>query len=249
MDHKSKLKLDGLTILEGAFSSSQCKYFIEKLQKIVEFNRRTISYTQGQNTTFTPNFFRHDLDLLALVNIPAVDEILTDLIDEDYVLVACNAINRTKSEDNKAAIDVGQNWHTDSPYVGGRRMEAGIFYSVLIMLDEFTSENGTAFIPNSHLRTDRPNRDETYPEIMITGKPGDIVIFDSGLWHKGGVSTEANRWGVFNLYGPWFIKPYFNFPKMFDFDSSNLDPVSARLLHFNSTPPNDETERFATLVK
>ena len=101
MDHKSKLKLDGLTILEGAFSSSQCKYFIEKLQKIVEFNRRTISYTQGQNTTFTPNFFRHDLDLLALVNIPAVDEILTDLIDEDYVLVACNAINRTKSEDNK----------------------------------------------------------------------------------------------------------------------------------------------------
>ena len=81
MDHKSKLKLDGLSILDGAFSSAQCKYFIEKLQMIAEFNRQTMSYTQGQNTTFTPNFFRHDLDLLALINISAVDEILTDLID------------------------------------------------------------------------------------------------------------------------------------------------------------------------
>lgn len=249
MDHVNKLKLEGLTKIEGVFSNAQCENFISKLQTIVEFNRRTIGYTQGQNTTFTPNFFRHNLELISLINIPVVDKILSELIDEDYVLVACNAINRTKSEDNSEAIEVGQNWHTDSRYVGGKRLEAGVLYSVVIMLDQFTEANGTAFVPNSHLRTDRPDRYGSYPDKMIVGSPGDIVIFDSGLWHRGGVSTEARRWGVFNLYGPWFIKPYFNFPGMLGFDSGNLDATSSRLLHFNSIPPNDETERFNTLVK
>ena len=76
-----------------------------------------------------------------------------------------------------------------------------------------------------------------------------MIIFDSGLWHKGGTSSSKRRWGVFNLYGPWFIKPYFNFPEMMGGKNLSSFPNSAKLLHFNSTPPRDETERFTTLVK
>ena len=28
------------------------------------------------------------------------------------------------------------------------------------------------------------------------------MIFDSGLWHKGGPPTQKSRWSIFNYYGP-----------------------------------------------
>ena len=41
-----------------------------------------------------------------------------------------------------------------------------------------------------------------------------MIIFDSGLWHKGGKSTNKSRWTIFNYYGPWWMKPYFSYDKM-----------------------------------
>ena len=126
------------------------------------------------------------------------------MIDDDYVLVACNAINRSLGEENPNSVNVGQNWHTDSRYVGEEN--ATRCFSVVVMLDDFTKENGaTSYVPNSHLRLDRPDRDGNFSETQITGKAGDVIIFDSGIWHKGGKSTNQKRWGVFNLYGPWLL--------------------------------------------
>tara|TARA_B100000963_G_C22629173_1_gene673973 strand:- start:2227 stop:2982 length:756 start_codon:yes stop_codon:yes gene_type:complete len=248
--HVENLKLEGITKIQKCFSVSECEKFIQSLDEIVIANKKKINYTSGGNSTFTPNFFRHNLDLLKLIDIPIVNDILKDMIDDDYVLVACNAINRSLSEENPNSVNVGQNWHTDSRYIGGKRMQAGVFFSVVVMLDDFTKENGaTSYVPNSHLRLDRPDRDGNFSETQITGKAGDVIIFDSGIWHKGGKSTHKRRWGVFNLYGPWFIKPYFNFPNMLGDIKNSISPNTAKLLHFNSIPPNDETERFSTLVK
>ena len=250
MDNVNELKSNGYTIIRDVFSLKECEIFIHHLENIVEKNSSELSYTVGKDSTFTPNFMRHEPELMRLVNIDPVDSILTKVIDEDYVLVACNAINRISSEDNESSIAVGQDWHTDSRYVGGKRMEPGIFFSVLVMLDSFSEQNGaTAYVPNSHLRTDRPLRDGDYSSFLMEGSVGDVVIFDSGIWHKGGVSTSARRWGVFNLYGPWFIKPYFNFPLMMTDKVNQLSIKDKKLLHFNSTPPRDETERFNTLIK
>ena len=250
MDNVSQLKLNGYTVLKDVFSDSECETFIHSLSKIVKINSKELPFTIGKNSTFTPNFMRHNSELMQLINIKPVDDILNQVIDEDYVLIACNAINRVSSEDNESSLAVGQDWHTDSRYVGGKRMEPGIFFSVLVMLDSFSEENGaTSYVPNSHLRTDRPFRDGSYDSFLLEGNVGDVVIFDSGIWHKGGISTTARRWGVFNLYGPWFIKPYFNFPVMMQDKVENLTTKDKKLLHFNCTPPNDETERFTTLVK
>ena len=57
-------------------------------------------------------------------------------------------------------------------------------------------------------------RNFNYKSKFLTGKKGDVVIFDSSLWHKGGMPSNLPRLGIFNLYGPWWIKPYFNFQKM-----------------------------------
>ena len=38
-------------------------------------------------------------------------------------------------------------------------------------------------------------------------KSGSICIMDTGLIHRGGISTKTSRWSVFNIYTPWFVKP------------------------------------------
>jgi hypothetical protein len=47
-----------------------------------------------------------------------MDEILKRVIDEDYVLISANAVNRSVVGDNPR-------WHTDSRVIGGRRLDWG----------------------------------------------------------------------------------------------------------------------------
>ena len=70
----------------------------------------------------------------------------------------------------------------------------------------------------------------------IFGKAGDAVVFDSNLWHKGGESTENNRVSLFSLYGPWWIKPYFNYEKYLGKKNTksldkNIKNITSIILH------------------
>ncbi len=83
-------------------------------------------------------------------------------------------------------------FHMDSD--GGRHRDA-IGYNAataIWMLDPFTVENGaTAFVPGSHLLGKSPKElmadiQATHPgEIIITGQPGDVLVFNGHGWHAG----------------------------------------------------------------
>ena len=84
---------------------------------------------------------------------------------------------------------------------------------------------------------------------QILGEQGTVVIFDTGLWHRAGTpSRKFSRWSIFALYGPWFMKPYYDFPNMFK-KNCKLSKNLKKLLHFNSVPPKNELERTNTLQK
>ena len=79
-------------------------------------------------------------------------------------------------------------------------------------------------------------------------KRGNTVIFDSGLWHKGGKSTNKSRWSIFNYYGPWWMKPYYLFDQMLGKKKlNNLNTDLKRMLHVYSTPPKNNSIRVSTL--
>ncbi len=235
--HQEELRDQGLAIIPGAYTEELAAFFADHLSEIAG--------PMAGDTQNVWSFFRHDPKLWALIYHAKLDAILKEMIDEDYVLIAADVINRQKKGE---ASNFANDWHTDSRYVGGKRLEAGFFYSVMIMLDPFTRENGgTHYIPGSHKRRDRPERHGEYEYEVLTGEPGTMVVFDSGLWHRGGPSSGERRWGVFNLYGPWFVKPYFDYPKMMAGKPTTKE--MRRLLHFTSQPPVDETERTNTLVR
>ena len=242
--HVRELRDVGLIQIPGVYSQAQCSRFIETCQRLVKS-------TGAQDTQNVWNFFRHDPDLLALITNEPMDAILQAVMGADYTLTAANVINRQQLSGEAAKANYAADWHTDSRYVGDERLDRGFCYSVVIMLDEFSADNGaTHYIPGTHKDRTRPERHGDYQYEVLTGTPGTMMIMDAGVWHRGGPSSPRSRWGVFNLYSPWYVKPYFDFPKMMGEDfGESASPVLQRLLHYASQPPRDETVRINTLVK
>lgn len=90
-----------------------------------------------------------------------------------------------------------QGLHADRP--PGRFHEVDAI-TTLWMLDDFTPENGaTRIVPRSHRGASAVPRQLAQPgtahpdEIVITGRRGDVLIFDAHLWHSGRENTCGAR--------------------------------------------------------
>ena len=119
------------------------------------------------------------------------------------------------------------------------------------MLDDFTEKNASTFyIPKSHLSSNKPIKDGKYKHKTLIGKKGSMVLFDSGLWHRGGNPTAESRWSVGFYYGPWWMKPYFRFTDMLGLKNmKKLNKRVKKLLHYYSNPPKNIDERISTVVR
>ena len=248
--HINNVKKNGLTHIKNVFSQKEVLHFQQKSIKIMnDYENSGHSFSNHNRVLNCP--FRFDDIFFKLVFIKKIDLILQGLIDEDYVLLNSNIINRTTDKSSKKKFrTIGDTWHNDSPRVGKKNVVNAYRFLVSILLDDFSSKNGsTLYVPKSHLKNTKPLRNYNYKSKFLTGKKGDVVIFDSGLWHKGGVPSDLRRLGVFNLYGPWWIKPYFNFQQMIGKKGDKLNKYLKKTLHYNSLPPKNNEVRGLTVTK
>lgn len=72
--------------------------------------------------------------------------------------------------------------------------------TLIWMLDELTHENGaTRVVPRSHRGAVAVPRHLAQPEarhpdeVVIVGRPGDVLIFDAHLWHSGRRNRDGSR--------------------------------------------------------
>ncbi len=91
-------------------------------------------------------------------------------------------------------------------------------------------------IPGSHKSDKYANREDWDKAIPLEAKAGDIVIWDSRLWHGAlGNKTDSTR---------WWIKQNYNIPQMLPKEFiSNLTNKELSLLGFCSIAPLDEYDR------
>lgn len=70
-----------------------------------------------------------------------------------------------------------------------------VMINCLLMLDDFTIENGATYIlPKSHLLEDKPSDEYFFNNsIQTIGKSGDILIFNSNLWHASAPNKTTDR--------------------------------------------------------
>lgn len=245
----SDIKKNGICYLPNQLSKSDCNQIIIELERVLKkrINKKlNIGNIYGRMLI---SYFYDNLKLLKLIFFDDVDQILKKLIDDHYVLITSNAMDGSFNEKYRFSDNpAGMGWHSDSRIVGGNKLDKGFNYLVLVALDDFTIKNGaTLYIPKSHLIRKPITKFEKYKKKNILIKKGGIAILDAALYHRRGNVSKIRRWSIFSMYGPWFMKPYYNFEKMFGKNFHSIGKKYKKLLHYNSTPPKNHNIRIHTL--
>jgi ectoine hydroxylase-related dioxygenase (phytanoyl-CoA dioxygenase family) len=151
-----------------------------------------------------------DLDpaFVALLDDNPVYALIDQILPKGYILQTYDGLILAPGEGRYP-----WDFHTDLEALNGLGLanDQVLAVNVLYYLDETTPENGATFIVrNSHLSRLAAPRQALLEECAIpaTGQPGDILIFDSRLWHcAGNNDTAASRRLIKTLYcAPW-IRP------------------------------------------
>jgi hypothetical protein len=105
-----------------------------------------------------------------------------------------------------------------------------LMLNMLVMLDEFTIENGaTRVMPGSHRIAERPSDEEFGAgSVSVTGPVGSILFFNSNLWHSAGINrTGTRRRALTPTFCRPFMKPLFDYPRSLGYE--RMDGFSERL--------------------
>jgi hypothetical protein len=112
---------------------------------------------------------------------------------------------------------------------------------LLVMLDDFTEENGATYLlTGSHRLRDKPADDAFFREAArAVGPAGSIVVFDSNLWHAAGVNrSDRPRRALTLAFTRPFIKQQLDYARALGYDRGDgFSPVLRQLLGYNARVP------------
>ncbi len=113
-----------------------------------------------------------------------------------------------------------------------------------IILQDQSRENGcTIVVPKSHHAGEYATQDFHKTALPIESKAGDVVIWDSRLWHGTTANTsDDTRWAIIGTFCRWWMKQHWNIPKTLpQHIYEQLTPNQKAILGFCSIPHDDET--------
>lgn len=123
-------------------------------------------------------------------------------------------------------------------------MDYKLMLNMLVMLDDFTEENGaTKIIPGSHRLKEKPSdqyMQENY--IQKIGKEGSILLFNSNIWHSAGknVTGKPRRAATLSFTKPFF-KQQMDYPRLLGSDFPKNERLK-QILGYNSRVPSSHDE-------
>ncbi|MFU8817380.1 MAG: phytanoyl-CoA dioxygenase family protein [Pseudomonadales bacterium] len=120
-----------------------------------------------------------------------------------------------------------------------------LMMNMLVMLDDFTPENGATWLmPQSHRLAAQPADDEFFAVAEQAVAPrGSIVLFNSNLWHAAGKNTTpCTRRGLTPMFTKPFYKPQFDYCRFFGDRVTGFSPLVQQLLGYHARVPADLDE-------
>jgi ectoine hydroxylase-related dioxygenase (phytanoyl-CoA dioxygenase family) len=132
------------------------------------------------------------------------------------ILNSFSALNNLPNQPNFSAIV-----HRDLRFYSG---DFPIMLNCLIMVDDFTIENGgTYLLAGSHLEERKPTDKEFFNNaIQAVGKQGDILIFNANVWHSSAPNkTQGNRRAIPFTISKSFMKQLLDYPRALGYDKIN----------------------------
>ncbi|WP_027793046.1 phytanoyl-CoA dioxygenase family protein [Paraburkholderia acidipaludis] len=117
---------------------------------------------------------------------------------------------------------------------------------VAIVLEDQTPERGcTVLVPGSHRSDDYADQSAMADAIPILAKAGDIVIWDSRIWHGAlGNTTGKSRWSLIATFVRWWMKQNYDMTGALpQHIYEALTDDEKAVFGYCSLPPRDEYDR------
>lgn len=115
----------------------------------------------------------------------------------------------------------------------------------VILEDQTTARGCTVVVPGSHRSDSYADQSAMADAVPIETQVGDIVIWDSRLWHGAlGNTTGSTRWSLIATFVRWWMKQNFDITGTLPqhiYEALNDDEKA--VLGYCSLPPRDEMER------
>lgn len=245
---------DGFCIVKDYLTQS----FTSELASIVE-NAYQKHLKTGKNYQGVPerdkydkivyNAYNLDIRFIKLLSSEPVMNIGKFFLnDEHYRFLDSDKPNFTLNYYNARSSGNELDLHIDSgvPYIG----EFVTTMQFVFLLEDSTEHNGcTVVVPQSHQSGKYTDRSLDIRSLTkLEGKKGDLVIWDSRLWHGTLENvSKVSRWGLIATFGRWWIKPRMDIVRSLDNKIyEQCSDVEKQILGFCSIPPKDPTERVNT---
>ncbi len=131
--------------------------------------------------------------------------------------------------------------HIDSmvPYSGD---EVFMMQCSFLLEDQSASNGCFQVVPGSHLSQQWADQEQRGSIIDIEAKAGDLIIWDSRLWHGAGKNNGGStRWCLIATFCRWWLKQMFDIPAALPAETlEELNDVQKSVLGFCSIPSHDE---------
>ena len=188
-DEIKDLEEQGFCILRGAVTPSWLESLTRSMDKaVVEHRALQIKNNSdidiegvALNVILSDDTF---VDFLGeLVSLGLISELEKTFFKGKFILNSFSALNNLPGKLNFSGAV-----HRDIKFFTGA---SDVMLNVLILLDDFTEKNGpTLVLPYSHRIEEKPTDEQFYEKaIPILGKMGDILLFNSNVWHASSPNT------------------------------------------------------------
>jgi hypothetical protein len=151
-----------------------------------------------------------------------------------YILNSFGALNNLPY--SPETYKHGQRFHRD---VRTFTFNFPLMLNMLVMVHDFTIDNGaTKLVPGSQRVEERPDDDFlNHNSVRALGKAGDILLFDSNVWHAAAPNrTSGPRMALTLTFTRPFFKQQMDYPRMLGEDFPPSEKVR-QLLGYNSRVP------------
>ncbi|MFV8339785.1 phytanoyl-CoA dioxygenase family protein [Flavobacterium sp. LB3P21] len=162
------------------------------------------------------------LEILQKISLSPLYEFIKTYFKGNCVLNSYGGVINITSKPSYVA-----NIHRDIRFFSG---DFPLMLNMLIMLDDFTLENGATYLfAKSHLKEDKPSNEEFYEKSdRAVGKKGDILFFNSNLWHAAGINTtNQKRRAITITFTKPFMKQQLDYSRVIGYE--NVEKLSIEL--------------------
>ena len=239
-ENKLNLEKQGYCILKNAVEESRIDKINEVLPSIFKEHQRIRSNNNNAiksngvalNALVSDHVF---IDLLeSFLKSGLIEELEDSFFKGKCIVNSLTALNNIPNETKV----FHKNIHRDIRFFSGA---IPIMLNMLIMLDDFTDENGaTLLLPNSHKISKAPSENFfNKNHVKACGVAGDIVIWNSNLFHASGVnSTNKSRRALPITLSLPSYKQLLDYPRALGYEKTDLFCEEMQtLLGYNARVP------------